>query len=95
MTSRGKDKASKELLRHEVNGLNPNNPRRLAWDILDIYVGATEKVKDKAKAEAEAEDEAEVEAEAKAEAKAEAEIAQMLKNTPTSLLSQLLDRLIA
>ena len=51
MKSRGNDEASIELLRNEINGLNPNNPRRLAWDILDIHAGAKEKAEAKAKAE--------------------------------------------
>ena len=93
LNSRGNDEASMKLLRHEINGLDPNNPRRLAWDILDIHAGAEEKVEAKAKAKAEAE--AETEAEAKAKAEAETEGAHMATDTPTHLLSQLLDRLSA
>ena len=58
--SRGLDVAALELLRHEINKLNPNNPRRLAWDILDIHAGAMEKVEAaRAKTETETETESE------------------------------------
>ena len=55
-----KDDAIK-LLQEEINELNPNNPRRLAWDIMDIYTGALVKLDEaranKAKAKTESEDE--------------------------------------
>ena len=55
MKSRGYNETSRELLRAEINELNPNNPRRLAWDIINIYAGVNKKTEAWAKAKAEIE----------------------------------------
>ena len=55
LISRVRDEDALELLRHEINELDPNNPRRLAWDILDIHAGAKEKAEARGRAKAEAE----------------------------------------